>query len=328
MEIGIGTCLGYMNGIVEINGKTIRKPLEDIMIENKIPIKLYKCWFNDGVMRSTFVNWTKSLLSKSISPVLLEHIPVKKWYIEEYGERKDVKLWDKNYYKWNQNIQKMADQYLDTVVVDTADKLAKICGQIQDPNLYIYYVLCPEMTYCGDAPVSAQYNENVIKQIKILREKCGDRLKIVRGWFFGSTQFERDIGGLERFIRDMRDQIELVDMIGVAFHNVVPDKDVALRMIACFERIRKSTDRPLMVPYSYIRWDPMDAKSDSNAAEFWTTIHDNEKKLVDMGVRSWVLSATLEERSDGTGLVDRLVPIGGYRYPLKLSKGGDAFINI
>jgi hypothetical protein len=229
--------------------------------------------------------------------------------------------WD-NKYAWTTGIQANAEAYL----AGKATEQAKLIGQLRGgPS---YYILSPEFTYIGDAEISPEYDDVVRRHIAILRKYAGDKVRIVRGYFMAQSAFESNLGALVSFIQTHPEQIAACDYFGPAFHGQdAPDELVAQRMVAAFAQIRTVTDRPLFVPYSYIRWDPGDV-TDAGAQRFWNYLRDHRTDLIALNLKAWCLAATMEERSDGTGLLQPTsVPANGYPSPLEFSLGGAALVD-
>jgi len=318
--LGTGTVQGYFNGVIAGSGTQI-VPLQKILKESNVPIALMKYYIGSNTNaadKGIAVSFAQDLLDDGISPVLLEHLPVKNWYVSHY--EKMPSPWDDKY-AWTPEIQTRAEEYLE-VVKEQAKNIAKLKG---GP---VYYILSPEFTYIGDSENAPAYDDIVRRQISILRQFAGDKVKIVRGYFMPQGQFEDNLKAFTSFIDKHPEQIAAVDYIGPAFHNQnAPDPATAERMMKLFETVRQHTSKPFFIPYSYIRWKPEDP-TDDNAAAFWQYLSEHRNDLLKLGVHAWCLSATLEQRSDGTGLVAATkLPPEGHSMPLVLSKGGQAFID-
>ena len=317
--LGTGTVQGYFNGVIARNGAQ-KIPLQKILKESHVPIALMKYYIGsdtNAADKGIALSVAQDLLDAGISPVLLEHLPVKGWYHSRY---KTMPAPWRDKYTWTPEIQARAEEYLEVVKVQ-AQLIATLKG---GP---VYYILSPEFTYIGDAKTSPGYDSIVRRQIAILRQFAGDKVRIVRGYFMAQEKFEDNLKAFTSFIDQHPEQMGAVDYIGPAFHNLnAPDPATAVRMMKLFETLRQHTSKPFFIPYSYIRWKPGEP-TDENAAAFWKYFSDHRADLLRLGVHAWCLAATLEERSDGTGLVATKVPAEGYSMPLVFNKGGQAFVD-
>jgi hypothetical protein len=319
--LGTGTVQGYFYGVIAGNAPQ-KIPLQKILKDNNVPIALMKYYIGSGTNsadKGIAMSFAQELLDDGVSPVLLEHLPVKSWYLSHY--KKMPGSWDDKY-TWTPEIQGRAEAYLEHVVQVQAKLIATLKG---GP---VYYILSPEFTYVGDSENAPGYDYIVRKQIAILRQHAGDKVKIVRGYFMPQGQFEDNLKSFTSFIDKHPEQIAAIDYVGPVFHNQnAPDGAVAERMIKQLETVRQHTAKPFFIPYSYIRWMPGEP-TDDNAAAFWKYFSDHRADLLRLGVHAWCLSATLEKRSDGSGLVSpTAVPTEGYAMQLVFSKGGQAFID-
>jgi hypothetical protein len=319
--LGTGTVQGHFNGVIARNGGQ-KVPLQKMLKENNVPIALMKYYIGNNTNaadKGISTSFAQDLLDQGVSPVLLEHLPVKGWYHSRYKEMPAP--WSDKY-AWTPEIQARAEEYLEQVVKVQAKCIATLKG---GP---VYYILSPEFTYIGDSEIAPGYDDIVRRQIAILRQYAGDKVKIVRGYFMAQEKFEDNLNAFTTFIDKHPEQIAAVDYIGPAFHSQnTPDPATAERMMKLFKTVRQHTSKPFFIPYSYIRWKPGEP-TDDNAAAFWKYLSDHRADLLKLGVHAWCLAATLEERSDGTGLVVATkLPEKGHPAPLQFSKGGQAFID-
>lgn len=322
--IGLGTgTLGYSYWMQEeVAGEdgSYREDLYDILLNDGIPTKSMKYYLNGGIQ----VSKANDMLSKGVSPVLIDHGKLKGWYESEYRDESGslpYDLWDDRL-AWNEGIAAVAQAWLNEKGVSQAKEIGKIDGGL------VFYGLEPEMiSYVGDASSSEGYDAFVQQHIDTLRKYGGADTRIFRGWLLTTGDFDRDWNHLKGFLESHPEQLSKVDYLGITLHNAnSPDSNLARQVIDLLKKIHEITPIPKIIPYSYLRWVPGEA-TDDGAAEFWQYFQDHRNELLGTNFSGWSLSATLTKRSDGSGLAKSTsTPEGGYTLPVELSQGGAEYV--